>query len=238
MSSPPSSEASQPSVFTIRASSISRARRAIAIPGWIAGATLALGVAFLVDGSIDQWVAAHADPQWVAAAKFCSRYFAWHWLMTIAAIGSVIAWLRRRRDWLRVLCAMMIAASLAGLSADILRGATGRTRPYVSAPQGWYGVRTGSQWLITKHAYNSFPSGHVTAVVGFVCPLLFWRRLAAAMALPLVAMVASARVYLGAHHLSDTIAGAILGTLVALWVWRRAKKWRLFAEAPTEQARG
>ena len=186
------------------------------------GALLLLACAFWIDGSIDRWVTAHRLPAWHAAARICSRYLAWHWLMGMAACGLVTAWLCRRRDWMRVICAMMVAASLAGLSADLLRGITGRTRPYYKqVPQGFYGVHDGGQWLITKHAYNAFPSGHTAAMTGFTLPLLFWRRWFACLAVPVIAAVAAARIYLGAHHFSDVIAGAILGSLVAAWVWRR-----------------
>jgi membrane-associated phospholipid phosphatase len=182
---------------------------------------LLLILSFLLDDTVDRWVAAHQIPGWKTAAKICSRYFAWPWLMLGAGGGLLVAWLRNRRDWMRVLCAMMIAASLAGLAADLLRGVTGRTRPYAQAPQGWYGVRAGAQWLIIKHAYNSFPSGHATTIVAFSLPLFFWRRSLGLVVFCSVGAVAGARVYLGAHHLSDVVAGAILGTVVAVLVWRR-----------------
>ncbi len=123
---------------------------------------------------------------------------------------------------MRMICVMMIAASLAGLSADLLRGLTGRTRPYAQVPQGFYGVRSGSEWLITRHAYNSFPSGHTATIAGFAVPLLLWRRRLAWLVVPVISLVAAARVYLGAHHLTDILAGALLGTLIAVAVFRRA----------------
>ncbi|MCA1659313.1 MAG: phosphatase PAP2 family protein, partial [Verrucomicrobiaceae bacterium] len=96
-----------------------------------------------------------------------------------------------------------------------------RTRPYVAVPQGFYGVRSGSEWLITKHAYNSFPSGHTAAVTGFLVPLVLWQRRFLSAALPIICLVGAARVYVSAHHLSDVIAGAALGGLIALSVSRR-----------------
>ena len=182
-----------------------------------------LALAFSVDGFVDRWAADNRVAEWETAAKFTSRYLAWHWLMGYAVVALLIAWLRGRREVMRVICVMMIAASLAGLSADLLRGLTGRTRPYYDqVPQGFYGVHDGSRWLITKHAFNSFPSGHTSAITGFAIPLLFWRRWLALLVVPLITVVAAARVYLGAHHLSDVVAGAILGSVVAAFVWREA----------------
>lgn len=183
---------------------------------------LALVAVFLLDRSVDLWVASHHSAAWETGARICSRFFAWHWLMLGAGAGLLFAPRARRRDWMRLLCVMMVAASLAGLSADVLRGITGRTRPSARVTQGWYGVRSDGRWLVFNHAYNSFPSGHTSAAMGFAFPLFLWRRRLGLVALPFLAVVAGARVYVGAHHVSDVLAGAALGTLIALWVWRRS----------------
>ncbi|MEP6809417.1 MAG: phosphatase PAP2 family protein [Chthoniobacterales bacterium] len=196
---------------------------------WIALGVLllALLLSFRFDLAVDQWVAGHRDLFWEGTAKACSRYFAWHFLILGAVGAGVIAWWRARRDLVRIFCVMIVAASVAGLSADILRGVLGRTRPSAKVTQGWYGPRSGSEWLIGKHAYNSFPSGHTTAATGFALPLFFWRRRWGWVAVPFIAAVAAARVYLGAHHLSDVLAGMLLGALLASWIWRRftARSW-------------
>lgn len=204
-----------------------------ALERWIpAGALLALLlVSFFFDGGLDRWVAAQRVPFWELAAKTCSRFFAWHWLMFGAVAGLLLAWRKGRRDWLRVLCVMIVAASIAGLSADILRAGIGRTRPSARATQGWYGVRSGSEWLIVKHEFNSFPSGHTTAATGFSLPLFFWRRRLGWLVFPFIAVVAGARIYLGAHHLSDTIAAALLGFLLAGWIWQRSAAGERFVRA-------
>lgn len=191
---------------------------------WIVTAALLLGLvaAFLIDDSVDRWIAANRFPALEIIAKTCSRFLAWHWLMLGAVVALFFAWLRRRRDWMRVLCVMMVAASLAGLSADFLRGITGRTRPSANVAQGWYGMRSNSKWLVFHHTYNSFPSGHTAAAAGFALPLFFWRRRFAPAALSFTCVVASARIWAGAHHLSDVIAGAALGALIAAWIWRRS----------------
>lgn len=191
---------------------------------WVpVGVLLALlFVAFFLDGAVDLWVAAHRAASWEFAAKACSRFFAWHWLMLGALAGIFIAWWSGRRDWMRVLCVMIVAASIAGLSADILRGLIGRTRPSARAAQGWYGVRSNSEWLIVKHEYNSFPSGHTTAATAFALPLFFWRRGSGWLVFPFIGAVAGSRIYLGAHHLSDVIAAGLLGFLIATSIWRRS----------------
>ncbi|MGI8436840.1 MAG: phosphatase PAP2 family protein [Chthoniobacterales bacterium] len=200
--------------------------------GILAGFCLFLLVAaFFLDARVDHWTAAHRFPGLQEAATFWCKYLAWPWLMLYAGVGWLVAWRWGRKEGVRVLCAMMIAASLAGLSADLGRGLTGRTRPYnESAPQGWYGVRRDGHWLIGRHAFNSFPSGHTAAISGFLVPLVCWRRRWAALVFPLIGIMAAARVYLRAHHLSDVTAGAMLGALVAYLVWRRFVRARALPE--------
>ncbi len=204
-----------------------------AIDRWIPAVILLalLLVSFFFDGGVDRWVATHRASSWELAAKSCSRFFAWHWLMLGAVTGLCIAWRRGRRDWMQVLCVMIVAASIAGLSADILRGLIGRTRPSAQAAQGWYGVRSNSEWLIVQHEFNSFPSGHTTAAAGFSLPLFFRRRRFGWLVFPFIAVVASSRIYLGAHHLSDTMAATLLGFLVAGWIWQRSAAGERFVRA-------
>ena len=202
------------------------------------------GISFFFDAPLDHWVAEHRHPAWQTAAKMISRYCAWHWLMGAAALCLAISWLRRRRDWVRILIAMMIASSIAGLSADCLRGITGRTRPYAPVAQGWYGMHRGSEWLVGRHAYNSFPSGHSAAAVAFAVPLLFSRRWSGLLALSGALIVGGSRICLSAHHLSDVMVGAMLGAATASWVWYRLidkvcrrNAGALKVEAPDSQLR-
>lgn len=195
-------------------------------------AALALiGISFLFDAPVERWVTAHQSLAVVAIARAISRFSAWPWLMSAAAVCLALAWARRKQEAMRILIAIMIAASIAGLSSDILRGLTGRTRPYATpagiARQGWYGVHDGSQWLVGRHAYNSFPSGHTTTITALSVTLLLYRRGSGLVLLLGSAVVAGTRVYLGAHHFSDVIAGAVLGTVIALSVWRWLMTWLL-----------
>jgi undecaprenyl-diphosphatase len=83
----------------------------------------------------------------------------------------------------------------------------------------------------------SFPSGHAagsTVFWGFVCVLAWnWpapapvKRAIAALAVLMVALTCLSRVYLGAHYLSDVLAGACEGVAwVSAWALLRARTMR------------
>ena len=126
-----------------------------------------------------------------------------NWPLRIAAL-LVLAW---RRHWLR-----LSAFALAVLTSELLIGpvkdAYDRPRPPSS--------------LIPTSA-AAFPSGHAIAgavtAVGLVLVLARpgrsrWRW--EVRAVTFAAIMALSRVYLRAHWLSDTVAGALLGTGLAL----------------------
>ncbi|ROQ58902.1 undecaprenyl-diphosphatase [Rathayibacter sp. PhB152] len=99
-----------------------------------------------------------------------------------------------------------IAVPLSGLLVQVLKNAVGRPRPLE---------------ILVSADFGSFPSGHsanaaTTAMVLAIVFPLWWVRIAGAVYT--VAMMLS-RTYLGAHWISDTVGGLLLGAGVALIVW-------------------
>lgn len=61
--------------------------------------------------------------------------------------------------------------------------------------------------------------------MGLIAPLLLLRRRLGWLLLPVPILIAAARICAGAHHLSDVLAGALLGFAVAAWVtWKIAPR--------------
>jgi membrane-associated phospholipid phosphatase len=189
---------------------------------WLCGGIL-LGCAFFLDNAVIAFVNAHTTPATLAFGQFGSHYGQWNWLMLPCAIAALVAWRRRDSILLRIVCVMVVCSILGGLGADVIRVATGRTRPSAPAPieQGWYGPRSNGVWVAAKSDYNAFPSAHAAASMALIAPLLFLRRRAGWLLLPVPLLISAARVCVGAHHLSDVVAGMLLGLAIAQWVdWK------------------
>ena len=137
-------------------------------------------------------------------------------LLLLAAIVP----LGRRADYALRYLALRLAFLFAavagtGILVNVVKRMIGRARPfYVEAgvplhfePFGW-----ASKWA-------SFPSGHATtaAAAGTVLVLLMGRGMIP-WAAALVLLVGASRVVVGAHFVSDVVAGALFGSLGTLWL--------------------
>ncbi|MEA3137940.1 MAG: hypothetical protein QOK23_109 [Gammaproteobacteria bacterium] len=107
------------------------------------------------------------------------------------------------------------ASVISGLSAQALKYAFGRPRPY----QG-----TANQWF-KGSCCQSFPSGEVTLQASFVTPFIvnYAKDHPWVWALELLPVYdAVARLKSQAHWQSDVIAGGVLGTAIGYWATTRA----------------
>jgi undecaprenyl-diphosphatase len=176
--------------------------------------SLAIALGRLPEGLV-AWVgAATANLKgfyFIAAALAASVASA---LFAVAATGS-------RRVALRtfsVAATYVFAASLAALVvATILKIAIGRARPELMAIEGPHAFAPFS----TSKAFNSFPSGEAMMTAAFfgACARLALPRFgwagAALIFAPAVAL-ALARLVVGAHYLSDIVAGLLLSLLIVV----------------------
>jgi undecaprenyl-diphosphatase len=71
------------------------------------------------------------------------------------------------------------------------------------------------------YAYASFPSGHATTAFAAAVLLALWYPRWAPIFAGLAALVGLSRIVLGSHFPSDVLAGALLGSLIALAVHGR-----------------
>lgn len=129
--------------------------------------------------------------------------FAGNMGMTLYAIGLCALLLRRHRR----LALYTAGVNLGALAlTHLIKFVVSRPRP----DNRLVSVDTGS-----------YPSGHVSATAAaVVCTaLLLWRAWVWVSGSVLVVAMMWSRTYLGAHWLSDTVAGALLGAGLALLLW-------------------
>ncbi|MET3665743.1 phosphatase PAP2 family protein [Caulobacter sp. 1776] len=142
----------------------------------------------------------------------------------VTALVSAYLVMTRRRGWAFALVAAMGACALLA-PAFKLAFHTPRPSP-----------------LYTGVDAFSFPSGHAVSAAALYVMLgalaaegltTAWRRLAVGLAAGMVLSISLSRVYLGAHWLSDVVAGAALGgaiAIAAIALARRAQAGRSLAE--------
>ena len=156
-----------------------------------------------------------AGVRWAPATAVFVIASAW-WVkgplfILLAGLGDARS--RRRVPFAALATAVSLAVA-CGITA-LLKDAFDRARPEAADPSLVPAVAT--------PANASFPSGHAmtafatAVVVAVLHPRLRWPALAAA------ALVALSRVYLGVHFALDVLAGAALGTAIALLVVRAGR---------------
>jgi len=128
---------------------------------------------------------------------------------------------------------LLAVITLSGLITDLIKPLVGRLRPKLLFEASLYGFEP----LRIGYEYNSFPSGHATTVFALAAALsLFFPR----WRLPLVgfaAVVGLSRIIVGAHYLSDVMAGAYVGimTVFLLVLLCRRRGWMDFPGDPDKQ---
>ena len=83
----------------------------------------------------------------------------------------------------------------------------------------------------TRH---SFPSGHTTAAfsMGVLIILFLKNQKWQILVFFLAVLVAISRVYLSQHYVEDVLAGAVLGTLIALFSYQVGLRYYFFKKKP------
>src|SRR4051794_35994710 len=129
-------------------------------------------------------------------------------LFALALIALALA--GRRFAWsLRAALAAGASCAAALVIAQIVARAVDRPRPFVAHPAAVH--------LFVAHARDpGFPSDHATAAFAIGVTIALYRRGPGLAVLAAALVLAVGRVALGVHYPSDVLAGAILGSAVAV----------------------
>lgn len=192
------------------------------------------GVALLVDVPLSRaltgwpeaerqlfrWITRLGDSGWIlipslvlgllglAAARLAPLRYGWRWLA--AAVGGIGAF-------------VFVGVGLPGLVVVILKRILGRARPEHIDLLGPLSFRP----ITLEQSLLSFPSGHANTAAAFAVVLVAlcgrgWRFAVFGIA----GLVAFSRIVVGAHYLTDVVAGFALGVIVASLVreWFAARR--------------
>jgi membrane-associated phospholipid phosphatase len=122
----------------------------------------------------------------------------------VVPIAIIVALCLFRRFWAAIYFAVATILS-AGL-VQLLKGIFGRARP---------------EDILVHADFGSFPSGHVAnaTTMAVVLAIILRRNWVWIAGIVYVILMLLSRTYLGAHWLSDTVGGMLLGAGVAVIVW-------------------
>lgn len=146
----------------------------------------------------------HRSPFWLVPALVMNSLGAGLIGVIVVPVVTIVVLLLFRRPWAALYYAVAIIVSAA--LVQLLKATVGRSRPKA---------------ILVTADVGSFPSGHTAnaATMALVLAIVFpfvWVWVAGSCYTILMML---SRTYLGAHWLSDTIGGLLLGLGIAAMVW-------------------
>lgn len=146
----------------------------------------------------------HRNPFWDVPSLVFNTIGAGIVGVFVVPIGVAMMFLIRRRPWAALY--WTLAVGLSGGAVQIVKHLFGRARPLD---------------ILVVSDYGSFPSGHTAnaATMAVVLGIVLRRVWVWIAGLVYTILMLLSRTYLGAHWLTDTIGGVLLGVGVAVVLW-------------------
>lgn len=157
-----------------------------------------------VDGEWMEEVLEMRGPFWESVSRVFDVIGAGWFAIYVIPIGVAVVLLLLKRPW-GALVFVLTSAVSAGL-VQLLKLVFGRARP---------------EDILLEIDSGSFPSGHTAnaATLAVLLAVLLARWWVLALGVGYTVLMALSRTYLGAHWITDTIGGAVLGASIALAFW-------------------
>jgi undecaprenyl-diphosphatase len=146
----------------------------------------------------------HRSPFWEVPARVFDFIGGGWFGVLVVPVGIAVALLIARRPW--AASAFILGSAVSSGVVQLMKVMFGRARP---------------EEILVNLESGSFPSGHVAnaATVVVLLALLLRRTWIGIAGAGYVVLMALSRTYLGAHWVTDTIGGALVGAAMAVLVW-------------------
>ncbi|MFB3882949.1 MAG: phosphatase PAP2 family protein [Armatimonadota bacterium] len=133
----------------------------------------------------------------------------------LMVLTGYLASVRLRRAGLWTLVAFLVS----GVSVNILKVIVSRARPWTTEPPP-----VSLSERISNSNYQSFPSAETTTTFAVFLTIAAWYPSLRVPLLVVAILIGLARVFVGSHHPSDVVAGAMLGIATAQFLARSARR--------------
>lgn len=170
----------------------------------LGGLTVLRGSPFGIDTEWMAEITEHRSELWLVPSLVMNFVGGgWFAIWVVPLGGALLLYLVGRR-WAALY--FVLASALSAGLVQLLKTLVDRARP---------------EDILVHVDPGSFPSGHVAnaATVAVALALVFQRAWLWVVAVAWIVLMALSRTYLGAHWVSDTVGGAVLGAAVAVLVW-------------------
>lgn len=170
------------------------------------------------ENNINRWFQDGRTPTGETVTKFMSMVGNTEYVIGVAVIVSAIVWWRTKQWWYAVV--PLVAISLQATVFVAATHVVGRSRPNVER-------------LDPTPPTSSYPSGHVGASTALYVAFalmatriqnLAVRRVVIVLCIIAPLLVSYARIYRGAHHVTDVVWGIINGVVCALLAWNYLRR--------------
>jgi membrane-associated phospholipid phosphatase len=201
---------------------------------------LIVGFGFLLKGplkglsdsenGVSRWLQDARTPTGETVTKYMSMMGNTEYVIAVAVIVSALVWWRTRQWWYAII--PLVAISLQATVFVIATAIVGRSRPPVER-------------LDPTPPTSSYPSGHVGASTALYLTFALMatrirnvvvRRVVIVLCLVVPLLVSYARLYRGAHHVTDVVVGIVNGAVCALLAWNYLRREPAGAGAGGDEA--
>jgi membrane-associated phospholipid phosphatase len=112
---------------------------------------------------------------------------------------------------------IFVSVALSGIIINIIKIIVARYRPVKLFEDELFGF----SWFKIGHDFNSFPSGHSATALGFFTALALLYPKYRYLFISIGVVIASSRVVLDQHYLSDVLVGGFIGYLVSYILYKK-----------------